>query len=300
MSTDEFDRLREFRADVPGPSEQDVATARQALADAIAGKRPEEASVNRALGGPMLRKPRRRLGLVGVAIAASVAVGVTAIVVAISERDDTSDRYQEPGTLSGLASNLQATYAAEFEHLADQGETLRDVVASSTVAGTGRIVDVRLAYTEPPVQGGVEHMLLVIKPNELASGAEVLGTSGHVLIDAFPPQVNHEGVRPGWDQLRNNALNSQGQVAFMLTPTPPSWYEKSPDPYEGRATDDPIFVPTHPSAFFGFDETSGVAFPLMSDENLQEVSGNIETMKSLGADVDRFAVADESVTFGTP
>lgn len=295
MSEDEFEALRRFRANPPDPSSEDIAAARRALNEEIAKESAAGARVGSILGRPLRGRlqPRWRFG--AAAVAGTLAVGLAAMLMT-SAGDESPDQPDGRTSLAGLANQIQINRATEFEPLADRGWTLGDVAKASALVGIGRIVDVRLSYEEAPEQESVEHMFLVVKPDRLAKGEELLGSSGEVLIDEFPPQVNHLGERPGWDELREAALNSTGRVVFMLSPSPPSWYADSPNPYEGRAVDDPIFIPTHPSSLLAIEAGTDAAFPLETDENLEEVPGNIQAMESLGARVERFLGKGESLT----
>lgn len=283
---DEMEQLRRFRAALSDAPDEQTSRVRSAVDRAIEANAPSALAIT----GP---RTRWRVAFAG-AIAALVAVIV--VVVALpgggGSRDATQNR-----SLASFAAEIQSYTQLDFEHLADLGLTLQDVAGKADVVGTGRIVDIRLGYEEGDA---LQHMFLVVQPDRLASGETLLGESGEVLVDRNAPPVDRETGSRGIEELREIVVGSPERVAFMLSPTPPSTYANSPNEYAGRAKDDPIFWPTHPSSLFALDEQGGVAYPLVTDEKLEDSPANLDALEQLGATVDSFAKGADTASGAQP
>lgn len=297
MSGDDFRQLRRFRAGLSGPDQQEVTMAKHALEQARSEERSDGTSSisgSRRLGAALTWRKRSALAAGG---AAMLALALVVFSGGEGTLDQTEDQAMRTASLADVAAGIQRTTHLDYDRLSDVGLTLSDVASESEIVGTGRIVDVRLGYEEAD---GVDHMYLVVEPDKLAAGSEALGASGKVLVDQIAPQVNSDGVRLGFDELRDAAINAPEHVAFMLSPTPVSWYRNSPDPYAGRAEDDPVYIVTHPASLLAFDEEKGIAFPLAADEDLAEAAGNVNALKELGVDVYEFTEGSIAVNAAKP
>jgi hypothetical protein len=247
---------------------------------------------------------------------AVVVVGITSALVFFGD-GDSPDQRNAP-SLSGLAAEIKGYSLLDFDHLADQGLTLSNVADASDLVGIGRIVDVRAAWkeVEPNPGGGspdeLLHMYLVIEPDRLARGGELLGRSGEVLVDEIAPPVDRkagdiaEQQRDAIAAIREATVGSPERVAFMLSSWPPGSSVVPPPPVEevvtdefaGRKSDDPVFAPTQPSSLIVLDERTGVAYPLTTDEKFDESPGNLDALEQLGAKVDHFAGGSDAATGG--
>lgn len=303
---DEFEQLRRFRADLSAPDDRDVSRVREALAEAIEEERSHGSSVR---SGSSRIEPRWRRALAGVVAAAAV---IAVALVAFLPSDGDESEPAESTSLRDVGAGIQSYTSLDYDHLDTLGVTLRDVAAGADidaerfgysrldadVVGIGRIVDVRLAYSS-----ALDHMFLAVKPDRLSEGADLLGESGEVLVDVIAPPIDRATGSRGIAELRQAAVASPDRVAFMLSAVPP---EGNPsDEFAGRATDDPLLRPTHPSSFFGLDEQARVAFPLLADEKLENVPGNVDPLRDLGAKIDRFSrfsqdSADPPLSGATP
>lgn len=201
---------------------------------------------------------------------------------------------------------MQRSASFDFDTLASNGESLRDLVKQSAVSGTGRIVDVRLGYQLKLGAGGPEaeadylqRMFVVIKPEELLAGKDLLGSSGDVLVDLPAPAVDVTTGDRGIAQIRSDAVRSEAQVAFMLTPeAPPVTDAARVNEFAGREDDDPLLVPVHPSAVLGVED--GAAFPLLTTEKLQESQANLGALGDLGAKAGRFTTVKSQIAASSP
>jgi len=281
---DEFEALRALRSTRVAPDNEAVSKARDALERAIDEESQGDVAVGTRFSGI---QPGWRWTLAGAGVAALVG-----IVIALTG-DATQDQSVRP-SLGAVAAELQSYVGGDFEHLDDLGLTLADVASESEVVGTGQIVDIREGYKE----GGALHMFLVVEPDRLAAGAPLLGRSNEVLVDRIAPPLNHATGNRGIGELRAAAVAAPERVAFMLTPTPPSIYENASDKFAGRDEDDPIFQPTHPSSLLALDEKAGVAFPLTTEEQLENAAGNVDFLTKLGAKIDRFSARSGALVGG--
>jgi hypothetical protein len=208
---------------------------------------------------------------------------------------------QADATLRDVAATIQASSAADYEHLADRGWTLQTVAADQAeIVGIGRVVEVREAYREVDrfASGFVDyypHLLLVIEPQRLAKGADLLGDSGLVMVDIQHPYLSRDQALEAraLEQLRNAVASSDERVALMLDQKPrAAMGSEIVDEFAGRAPDDPLLWPAHPSSLFGLDEERGIAFSMTTDEVPDNVGGNVGQLRELGATIDRFGRAD--------
>lgn len=286
---DEFEQLRGFRSRLPAPDDEEVRAARSALDRAIDAELSDDSASGAGSFGIGLTSHRTLAAAAAVAV---LAIGLSLAVFLPAENEDAPDQTVSP-SLGSVGAKLQQYTGGDFDHLDSLGLTLRDVALDSSAVGTGRIVDIRPGYEEAD---GVLHMFLVVKPDRLAVGGGGLGQSGQVLVDQIAPPLDRETGTRGIAELRAAAVASPERVAFMLSHTPPSTYERSPDEFAGRAQDDPIFSPTHPSSFFALNEKAGAAFPLITDEKLENVPGNVDALRDLGAEIDRFSAG--TIAFG--
>lgn len=211
--------------------------------------------------------------------------------------DATSTQSTERGSLHKAARTLQLAAVLDYDELAATGSTLDDVAVKADIVGIGRIVDIRLGYREQIGVGGPEsqleelqQMLVVIDPEKLAKGSELLGSSGQVFLDRAAPPFDLQTGDTGIEELRDAAVNSQERVAFMLAvKPPPSEGTARLDEFEGRAPDDPLLWPAHPSAVLGLDEGSASAYPVLTTEDIADTSQNLAPLNALGAEVDGFS-----------
>lgn len=297
---DELEQLRELRADLRAPGEERLSKARGELDRVIAEERSPAMPRRARASTP---KPGWRRRLAGASVVAALGLAVALAVVLSSGGDGgvPSER-TDASSLRDVAAELQSNVHLDFDHLDDLGLTLRDVAAGAgtaprfgayrveaNVIGIGRVIDVRLAYKEAD---GLQHMVVVIEPDQTTADGDLLGESGEVLVDEIAPPVDRETGSRGIAELREAFVSAPERVAFMLAPVPAEAMGNPDDQYAGRSADDPLLRPAHPSSFFGLDESARVAFPLTTDEKLEDVPGNLDPLRELGADIDRFARSD--------
>jgi hypothetical protein len=207
-----------------------------------------------------------------------------------SDEQDEATSQVTAGSLKDYASALQRVTVYEHDPLDELG-TLQTVSEQSQVVGVGKVTGVQSAYAvshgkladgSPDLD---EHMLLVIEPQELAQGSELLGPSGLVYVDhyASPAQPISE--------IREDAVGTEDRVAFFLTEVDYPSEVELVDEFQGRTTDDPLLTPTHVSALLGINEADREAFPLLTNELLEGSDENLEALNELGADVDGFTTA---------
>lgn len=72
------------------------------------------------------------------------------------------------------------------------------------------------------------------------------------------------------------------------------------DEFAGRERDDPVYWPSHPSTLLAVDASTGSAFPLLTDEQIEDSPANLEAMASLGAHVDHYTVVNQRHTLIVP
>ena len=197
----------------------------------------------------------------------------------------------EEASLRNVAAVFQSISALDYEPLAAEGSSLEDVARQSDVVGAGRIVDVRLGYTET-IGGGeaseLQHMLIVVEPDRVTTGTDLLGQSGRVFVDQAAPPIDAETGTRHVEELRAEAVASQERVAFMLDRVPDGALDNPTDEFEGRSKDDPLLWATHPASFLAADEAEKVAYPLLVDESIQTTDENLRPVHDLGIDVERF------------
>lgn len=203
---------------------------------------------------------------------------------------------------TAVAKQLQADVALDFEPLAAQDLTLSDVVKSAEVAGGGRIIDVRTGYSSTftdsegeQAPDEVRRMLLVIKPDELAAGAELLGRSGEVILDLPAPALDRETGDRGIGALREEALRAPERVLFALRreQEPPDGIGRE-NPFAGRGRDDPLLVTVHPSSVLALRD-DGTAFPLLTEETIREDAANLDAFRSVGVEIKAFTTAESAL-----
>lgn len=286
--------LERFRAQLRRPTEAEAETARASLRAAIDDEQ-------KGSPAPSLTRGRSRLFLPRGAVA-GVLVAAVAAVVAVSMvglgGDDIADT---ESSLRNVAATLRASSSADYEPLAAQGLTLREVaVEQAEIVGIGRIVEVREGYQEVDrfKSGFVDyypHLLLVIEPERVTKGADLLGESGLVMVEANHPYLSREESleEKAFEQLRDAVAGSDERVAFMLDRMPrDAMGDEIVNEFAGRSTDDPLLWPSVPSSLFGLDEKRGVAFSMTTDEVPQDVAGNVGPLQALGAEVDQFGRPD--------
>lgn len=222
-----------------------------------------------------------------------------------SSADDQPDETR--ASLTGVAKVLQGSLALDYEPLEVQNLSLTDVAKQSDIVGVGKIVDVRLGYeTRFLTEDGdvapdsVRRMFIVIQPDELAAGADLLGKSGEVLLDVPAPAVNRDTETRGVDELKTSAVEAPGRVLFMLRLEPaPTKGTLTADDYAGRAEDDPLFLTTHPSSFLGLGD-DGVAFPLLTTEKIEGEPMNLSAFEGVGVDIKSFDVVESNLATAAP
>lgn len=262
---------------------------------------PSMRTIERAARRHRTRR-RRRVGL-GLAAAVSVVVGAVSVLGQGSGPvDGGNDESIEDvaGSIEDVAVMMQRVTSYDFDPLSAQGRSLEDLADASAVVGRGRLVDVRLGYSidygkfadGTPVKD--RKVLLVIEPSELTKGKDQLGSSGLVFV-AQPWSDAYD-----LDAFRSGATSSGGEVAFFLTPVVFDQGQQIAEEFAGRERDDPVYVPSHPSALLAMESSSGSAFPLLTDEQIKASPVNLEAMADIGAQVDRFTVVTTSHTHGVP
>lgn len=189
-------------------------------------------------------------------------------------------------SLRDLARRLQEQTHYEFTSLKEQGSSLTDVARSASVVGLGRIVDVREGYRfdlGPLTDGGrayERYMLIVIDPEKLLKGSDLLGTSGLVYVARpWSPAFPIERMRTGLSEAAE-------KVVFILTPA--QLGSGLVDEYAGRQQDDAVFQPSQASTLLGVDLQRKIGFPLMTDELLDASAPNLDAVARVGAPVERF------------
>jgi hypothetical protein len=195
--------------------------------------------------------------------------------------------------LADLAGRLQQQTEFSFPTLDVLSENLTDVADRSTVVGSGQLVDIRDGYQVDQGQFAdgtidyADHMLLVIRPDLVTKGQEHLGSSGLVYVDeSRAPYIDPTELAAGLG-------DEDHQVGFFLTPVifpPPNG--NLVNEYQGRSDDDPIYWPTTPSTLIAIDSNADVGFPLLTDENMAESSGNLSAMQQVGEPVDTLTAVE--------
>ena len=245
----------------------------------------------RALEGRVRDRRARRRRRTGLATALVIAV-VAAGSLSIAGREPTRS-HDTP--VHEVAQAFQQVASFDYDPLADQAKTLNDIAAASVVVGRGTIVDVQLGYA---LRHGVfsdgtvdadRNLLLVIEPTEFVKGDDQLGSSGRVFV-SHPWSDAYD-----LDAFRQVVSTMAGEVVFYLTPVVFDASQTVVDEYAGRAEDDPVFWPTHPSALLAVDSETTTALPILTDEQIEPSSANREALAATGARVDGFAAADIEV-----
>jgi hypothetical protein len=213
-------------------------------------------------------------------------VGITFLLV--GERSTT----RQNTSIAEVAAMFQRNVALDIEPLA--GRSLDDILASSDVAGSGRIVDTRLGYAfdEGVFTDGTRildrRLLLVIEPVEMAKEKDQLGPSGLVYVSL--PWSPFD-----LDAFRTSATSTSDQVVFFLTPVVFEPWQTIVDEFAGREKGDPVYWATHPSTLLGVDSAAGVAMPLLTNEMIERTPANLAVLDSVGAAVNNFTTAPRGI-----
>lgn len=201
------------------------------------------------------------------------------------------DSPNPPGQAVDLATQLQRTGShLDYEPLETVG-SLRDVLVMSDVAGVGRVTDIRLAYGEALGGGEAEvlqHMFVVLEPEQLAKGGSLLGESQEVLLDQPAPPADAETGTRDLESVEAGLVDA-GPVAFLLNVKPPGTVREYVSEFDGRNPDDPLFWPAHPSSVLMVDEDERRAWPLLTDELVADSPANLGAMADLGFEIESFS-----------
>lgn len=301
---DELRELAKFRNDTPDPDHAQVRENKKKLVAAIENQQSADASaIPRSAWRPVL-------GVVFVAgVVAAVAIGIVGLPDGAKEsaRDLSLNEFRDE-TARNVLSEVPPLSSKDItlEELEAGTESLNTEPLKSDVIGIGKVVDLRLAYKEVFKNEGdgstdeIQHMFLVVEPDTLESGAELLGESRQVLIDVIAPPIDRKTGDRGLDELRNVLVGAPERVAFFLSASDIADRDNPADVFAGRSEDDPLLVPTHPSVVLALDEEARVAFPLLEFGRLEAVPGNLAYLRSLGAEVDRFASGESAAEEEAP
>jgi hypothetical protein len=236
-----------------------------------------------AMNHPLELRSSRLLPRIAYAAAAALLLGAL-----LWSSNEGANPHIHAGSLRDLARGLQQQTHFEFQSLKERGQSLGQVLTTSTVVGVGRIVDIREGYrvdVGPLTDGGrayERHMLIVIEPERLLKGGGNLGSSGLVYVSRpWSPAYPLERMRA--------ALSGAAQkVAFFLTPAQLDLGAGLVDEFAGRQQDDRLFWPTQASTLLGVDMQQRIAFPLMTDELLETSKQNKDPLARAGVSVQGF------------
>lgn len=277
---------------------------------------PEMGSKEETAHGPSADRqrdggePLRRKTVIIVAAALASIAGLAAL--AIWGGADT--RPAQAPSASTFAREYQRYSAFDLTPMSEAGVSLVDVAGGTSfggepvdgdLVGSGRVTDLRLGYAEQFTNAGdgstseLRHMLMAVEPSRITEGEDRFEGREVILIDLLAPPVDRETGDRALGELAEAIVGSP--VTFILSEVKPQDAaaddERIVDEQSGRDSGEAVFAPTLPSTLLGVEAET--AFPLITDEKIDNSKENLEFLESTGAAAKQFGPGSTEVAPGT-